>query len=261
MMLKTEALKTLKECKKRQAEIDSWVVVAENSIRVQTTTYSGVVMATAVVIMGGGLAVPFLVRDSFPGVDPFQITTFAWLLAGAFLVVAKTRQVEDWPWHDFMRCRVVCGSVKELAAASRLSHQAVLLYLLYNEFRNPLLFRGPYHGVFRRHAESGAPGFSIDVAATHATILAAGFIVQGVFDPEDEETKVSTHLQDTRLNAAIPTGSKPLVFSPAENQDNEAERWRPGSKHTTRLKLTEESIENGENLEILGLPVAQYLFT
>lgn len=220
-------------------------------------------MAFAVAIIAGGLAVPFVVGDGIPGVDPFQITTFGWLLAGAFLIVAKSRRVENWPWNDFLRRQVVCRSVRELAKASGLSDQAVLLYLLDNEFRNPLVFRGPYHGVFRRHVKDGGQGFNIDIAANHATILAAGFIVQGIFESEDKEMKVSTLLQDTRVGAVGYAGPASLVFNPAESQDDEREgrRSKSGSEGPTRLKLADEPTGGESEWEILGLPVANYVFT
>ena len=174
--LKRNALNTFREYKNRKAEIKSWTVT-EDSVRVRTTKYSSIVLTVAILILGGSLAVPFLVGQRIPGVDPFQFVTFGWLLAGAFLVGAKSRYVENWPWHDFLRGQMVCRSVSELAVASRVKKQAVLLYLLHQEFRNPLVFRGPYHGVFRQRAKFGSHGFNIDVPVGHATVLAAGFIV------------------------------------------------------------------------------------
>ncbi|KAF1807839.1 hypothetical protein P152DRAFT_384734, partial [Eremomyces bilateralis CBS 781.70] len=123
------------------SEQESWAI-CENSVRIKTTKYSTVVLAVAIVIILGSLCVPFLVGEKIEGVDPFQFVTFGWLLAGAFLIGAKSRYVEEWPWHDFLRGQIICRSVSELAHASRLKEQTILLYLLQNEFKKPLMFRG-----------------------------------------------------------------------------------------------------------------------
>ncbi len=255
--LRQNALKVLKDYQSKKKETDTWTVT-EDSVRVRTTKYSGMTLTIACAIIGGGLTVPFLVKEGIPGVDPFQFVTFGWLLAGAFLVVAKSRYTENWPWHDFLRGHIVCRSVSELAVASRVSKQAVLLYLLHHEYKNPLVFRGPYHGAFRRQASTGAKGFDIDVPTGHATVLAAGFIVLQIFDKGEKERRVHTMLQDTRKD--VPGSSRQLVFDPDEALDDEDEPQRLGYQKPTRLKLVDESSSIISQCEILGVPTTDYDF-
>jgi hypothetical protein len=185
MELRRKAFELFNEYKRGESEQESWAI-CEDSVRVKTTKYSTVVLIVAIVIILGSLCIPFLVHEKIKGVDPFQFVTFAWLLAGAFLVGAKSRYVEEWPWHDFLRGQIICRSVSELAHASRLKPQTILLYLLQNEFKEPLMFRGAFVGPFSQHSrvESGKDAFNIDVALDHAAALAAGFIVLKVWDKE-----------------------------------------------------------------------------
>jgi hypothetical protein len=260
--LKKNAIKVLRDYQSKKGEFKTWTVT-EDAVRTRTAKYSIIVLTVAIGIIGGNLTVPFLVKKGIPGVDPFQFVTFGWLLAGAFLVLAKSRYVENWPWHDFLRGQMVCRSVSELAVASRVKEQAVLLYLLHHEFRNPLVYCGPYPGVFRRRAEKGARGFDINVPTGHATVLAAGFIVHQFrakdagehTDTTEREWKVYTELQDTREDAP----GTPLVFNQYEGLEGGADRQKPGSR-ATRLKLDENPSINRLEREILGLPTTDYLF-
>lgn len=187
----------LEAYRRRKTEIDSWTVT-QDSVRVSTRRYSSVALAIAVGVIVGSVPLPFVVQDQLPGVDPFQLVMFSWLVVGAFLVAAKSRYVENWPWHDFLRMQVVCHSVTELAKAGRVDQQAVLLHLLFHEYRHPLAFHGPYPGVFRHHADSG--GFNVDVPTEHATLMAAGFIVLEILEriPASDQWEHRTVMQDTR---------------------------------------------------------------
>ena len=126
---------------------------------------------------------PLTIGERIAGVDPFDWVTFAWLLAGAFLVGAKSRYVVEWPWHSFLRGHSVCQSVSELAEASRISRQTVLLYLLHNEFKSLLTFQGPCSTIFTKRLKESKGGFNIDIPIEHATVLAAGFIVLKICKP------------------------------------------------------------------------------
>jgi hypothetical protein len=263
--LKSNALEIFREYETRKAEIKDWAIT-EDSVRVRTKKYSGIVLTIAIIIIGGSLPVPFLVKNRIPGVDPFQFITFSWLLAGAFLVGAKSRYVENWPWHDFLRGQILCRSVSELAVASRVNKQTVLLYLLHHEFRNPLVFRGPYHGVFRRRAELGTEGFSIDVPVGHATVLAAGFIVLRVRytrekdtmekdtiekDTREKETKEYTLLHDTRDDALDYRDEQIRSFGPLEGfLNNKGEKQKLGFKERGSLRPDE------DQPKVLGIPTA-----
>ncbi|KAH8886176.1 hypothetical protein GQ53DRAFT_809771 [Thozetella sp. PMI_491] len=239
-LLKGAALKTFNEYKARKAEINSWSLM-EDSVRVHTTKYSSITLAIALSVISGSLCVPFLVGERIPGVDPFQFVTFGWLLAGAFLVGAKSRYVENWPWHDFLRGQIVCRSVSELAVASRVKRQAVLLYLLHHEFRGPLRFRGPCQGPFHRRSNSSTEGFTIDVPVEHGTMLAAGFIVLEV---RSKEMKTYTLLHDTRdIKYDMPT-RKSLISDPLDDiLSGNGERSKLGYKEEIRLNLDPGPVE------------------
>jgi hypothetical protein len=163
----------------------------------------------------GGLAVPFSVGEQITGVDPFQIATYTWLLAGFFLIVAKSQYVEDWPWNDFLHGRVECHSITDLSEVSGIDPQQILLFLLRNEWNNVLNTDGPYNGMFKRKVQpdiseiseisessekkspadpkktDAAPtsygaGFSIDVPLNVHTMLASGIVPLKVRDPTGE---------------------------------------------------------------------------
>jgi hypothetical protein len=206
--------------------------------------------------------VPFVVGERIPGVDPFQFVTFGWLIAGAFVVGAKSRYVENWPWHDFLRGQILCRSVSELAVASRVKKQAVLLYLLRAEFRNPLVFRGPYHGIFRRRAKSGTEGLSIDIPVGHATILASGFNVLGIRSIKENKRKIYIMLQDTREDADVDDKAGIQIFGPLEEvllDKNDNRKLE--DQAIARLKVVEKALQAVTPYEVLGIPIADFKFT
>jgi hypothetical protein len=171
---------------KEEKIMRGWIF-AETSVTVKCRGYIIAVMTICSVVLSGGLAVPFTVHGRITGVDPFQITMFAWLIIGVILIVAKTRYVTEWPWHDFLHGRVVCQSVSDLADVTGVDSQMILTKLLYNERNTTLVTRGPYNGMFSRRADApGSEGFSIDVAAQLSTMLASGFIILKVLSSSGE---------------------------------------------------------------------------
>jgi hypothetical protein len=70
---------------KAKQKMKTWIT-NENSITIKCSRYTYVVLALCAIIIAGGLAIPFIVKDRIIGVDPFQITTFAWLIVGVILV-------------------------------------------------------------------------------------------------------------------------------------------------------------------------------
>ena len=196
------------------SEIKHWVVF-ENSIMVHCRMYSISALATAFVIIFGTISVPFLIQERMKGVDPFQWVTFAWLVAGAFLVGAKSRFSETWPWHDFVRGQILCKSLKQLAKVSGIDSQTILLYLLHNEMTNPVVFQGPYKTIFRENLSIS--GFSIDEAIKHSTIVAAGFMVLKVivFDTNYTKYLLFEDIRDEPSNESKKTG-KQLVYEIAQ---------------------------------------------
>lgn len=177
----TEVTTRYQNCGSR---MDKWVS-AEESITIKCHRYVISIISLAILIVCGGVAVPFAVGTRIRGVDPFQITTFAWLLAGFITIIAKSRYVSEWPWHDFLRGRVVCRSVKEVCDVTGIDSQMVLMYLLLEERSNTLRTKGPYNGMFIRVAE-GSNGFSIDEPVQLSTMLASGFIILKVLNEYGE---------------------------------------------------------------------------
>ena len=131
------------------------------------------------------MAIPFVVGDRISGVDPFQITTFVWLFSGFLLIGAKSIYVADWPWHDFLRGQVVCRSVGDIVDVTGMPAQMVLLYLLHNEYTNPLTFKGPYTGMFKRALKNGG-GLVVDEPVQLSTMLASGFVIFKVLSEQGE---------------------------------------------------------------------------
>lgn len=172
--VKDQASKVASDLQRCHLQIKHWVIF-EDSIMVHCRMYSISALTIAFVIIFGTISVPFLVKERIKGVDPFQWVTFAWLVAGAFLIGAKSRYNESWPWHDFIRGQILCQGVKQLAKVSGIDSQTILLYLLHNETKNPVAFRGPYKTIFSKCTSSS--GFSIDEPINHSTIVAAGFMV------------------------------------------------------------------------------------
>lgn len=262
MDLKKKTREILDDYHLKTAEFKSWTP-GEDSILVFTYKYTAAVLTVAVAIIGSSLAAPFLAKDSITAVDPFNFVTFGWLVVGAFLVVAKSRYAENWPWHDFLRGQVVCRSVSELHKASKVDEQTVLLYLLHHEFKNPTTFRGPYHGLFRRHADKGTQGFNVNVPTEYKTVLAAGFIVLQVFDEEvdtgEMDPKIYTQLHDTRNDAQVTADQRPRLFDSVEDMADGVDNNAQG-KSGARLKASEDSDVSTSQFEVLGIPTGDYKF-
>src|ERR1700722_11857733 len=94
-------------------KMDQWII-SEDAVIINCRLYVITIIAIAIVIILGGMAIPFVVKNKIEGVDPFQITTYCWFLAGFITILAKSRYVSEWPWHDFLRGRVVCQSISDV---------------------------------------------------------------------------------------------------------------------------------------------------
>ncbi|KAK4149526.1 hypothetical protein C8A00DRAFT_37878 [Chaetomidium leptoderma] len=158
----------LSQIKKHQAELEAaskimktWVL-EEKGVMVQCKVYVLSVMAACALLIAGGIAVGITVGERINGVDPFNITTYCWVL------VAKSVRVHEWPWNDFLRGRVLCRSVSELSSVTGMHAQLSIAYLLECEETSFLETRGPFHVAFRR---KGDDGFSIDEPLTMWTLL------------------------------------------------------------------------------------------
>ncbi|KAM0391889.1 hypothetical protein ACHAQC_006689 [Fusarium culmorum] len=172
----------LKQFEKAQERMKDWIF-EENGVRVRCDWYVGTVSAAAILLVICGLAAAITVGERLPGVDPFNIATFSWVLAAFIVLIAKSSRVTSWPWWDFLHRQVLCRSVSELGAVSGIDHQLLLARLLQEESGTRLQTRGPYNTAFSRKA-SGGDGFSIDQPLSIRTMLLSGLImiqVQAVY--------------------------------------------------------------------------------
>ncbi|KAF5588566.1 hypothetical protein FPCIR_7095 [Fusarium pseudocircinatum] len=154
-------------------EMKSWTF-EESSVMVYCKVYVWTTMLLAIALAIGGVAVGFTVENKIKGVDPFNVTTYCWVLAAFYILVAKSLRVEVWSWRDFLRGRVRCRSVTELHSVTRIPEELILCKLLDTESTTILNTRGPHNTVFRRKAENG---FSIDARMTLWTMLLSGLIM------------------------------------------------------------------------------------
>jgi hypothetical protein len=190
-------------------KMDIWVI-SEDSVIINCRGYVVINIVTALIIVLGAMAVPFAVKQRITGVDPFQITSFSWVVAAFIIILAKSRYVSQWPWHDFLRGRVVCNSVSDVHDVTGVDSQMIIWYLLYAEHDNILRTKGPFNGMFgqvsstegnsiqeigaiksmhnalfgRKGQEIG--GFAIDVPVDLSTMLASGFIIFKVLNDKGE---------------------------------------------------------------------------
>lgn len=169
---------------KSRDEMDAWVI-SEDSVTIRCQLFVAIILTIAGIVVCGGMTVPFVVGTRIRGVDPFQISTFSWLIAGAIIVLAKSKYVSVWPWHDFLHGRVVCKSVGDVTDVTGISRQMVLMKLLHDERNNDLVTRGPYNGMFKRRA-AGSGGFSIDESVHLSTMIASGFVIFKVLNEKGE---------------------------------------------------------------------------
>jgi hypothetical protein len=100
------------------------------------------------------------------------------------VLLAKSRYVNQWPWHEFLRGQIVCSSIREVQSVSGIDPQIILLYLLHAKRQNILKTKGPYNGMFFQREDAGK--FSIDVPTKLSTMLASGFIVLKVVNEDGE---------------------------------------------------------------------------
>lgn len=159
-----------------------WVYV-ENAVVVGCRQRVWVTMAAAAVLVGGGLAIGLTLNTRLQGVDPFNITVYAWAVAAFVVLVMRSLSVRNWDWADFLHGQARCRSVSELAALTGCHEQLVLAKLLHDEKESILVTRGPYNSVFARRAEGGADGFAVDVPVRTRTMLLSGLTMLRVETP------------------------------------------------------------------------------
>ncbi|KAL2675637.1 hypothetical protein Neosp_011827 [[Neocosmospora] mangrovei] len=154
-------------------KMKAWVL-EEKGVMVHCRLYVSMLMLLCVVLVTGGVSIGVAVGDRITGVDPFNITTYCWVLAAFVLLVAKSVRVHNWPWNDFLHGRVLCKSVSELSSVTGVNEQLILAKILQDESISVLQTRGPYNTVFNRQSEDG---FSIDRPLSTWTMLLSGLIM------------------------------------------------------------------------------------
>ncbi|KAF6835423.1 hypothetical protein CPLU01_04294 [Colletotrichum plurivorum] len=169
------------------------------------------VMTLCGVLVVGGILAGVLLGDRLKGVDPFNITTFAWVMAGFITLVSKSLFVGEWPWRDFLRGRVPCRSVSELERVTGVDAQDIMEYLLAKESYTILDTKGPFNRLFTRRSTDG---FSIDVKMELRTLVASGIIV----------VKVATHMGPALVCLDIRTGADGRFMVKHDDGPRKAER-------------------------------------
>ncbi|OBT58635.1 hypothetical protein VE04_01227 [Pseudogymnoascus sp. 24MN13] len=222
-----------------------WIFTT-STVTVKCRRYVVVVMAICFIILGGGIAIPSCVQERIKGVDPFQVTTFVWLLVGVILIIAKGRYVTEWPWHDFLHGKVVCQSISDLADVTGVDAQMILNKLLYNERDTFMVTKGPYNGMFLRRAKvPGTEGFSIDVPSQLSTLLASGFIVLKVLSLNGEHLIILDVRKGTTVDYAVHEGVSREYLSCLDlgkrdsgDEDEDNSLGTPRVLYLTRARVT-----------------------
>jgi hypothetical protein len=215
---KNDSLKLIDQYHRDKSRMSHWII-AEDTVTIKCRRYCFVVITIAVTLVVGAMAIPFTVRDKIKGVDPFQITAFTWVLAGFFVVLAKSRFVNEWPWHDFIHWQVVCKSVHDICDVSGIDAQTVLTHLLHEEKESSLQTKGPFNGMFSSRTD-GSRGFSIDEPTHTSTMLASGFIVLKAVN-EFGEHLVSLDVRKTSSSIHLNEFSERLCCRFLEDMDEE----------------------------------------
>ncbi|KAK3949798.1 hypothetical protein QBC32DRAFT_377923 [Pseudoneurospora amorphoporcata] len=162
-----------KELDRYGASMKTWVF-EEKGVMVKCKSYVALTMLLCFLLVGGGIAVGVTVGSNITAVDPFNISTYCWVLAAFVLLVAKSVRVHEWPWNDFLHGRVLCRSVTELSSVTGIPDRLILAKLLQDESLSRLDTRGPFNAVFHRQSNNG---FSIDRPIGMWTMLLSGLIM------------------------------------------------------------------------------------
>lgn len=156
-------------------QVTSWDI-AEKTITIPHKWYSAITLLVCSLVIGGGV-VFIALGDRVNAVDPSNLTTLSWAAAGFILVWFQSQRVQDWPWRDFLRGRIVCRSVTEVVSVTRMHPQTFMAILLRYQKRFGLTTSGPHNSLFEKKAEDG---FSIDVPQLTRTAVDGGTIFVAV---------------------------------------------------------------------------------
>ncbi|KAF6793402.1 hypothetical protein CSOJ01_13942 [Colletotrichum sojae] len=109
------------------------LVIQESSIKVKCRIYVYSSFASTTVLVIGGLVSAFLVGERIPGVDPFNLAMYSWIIGGLVLLIAKIVHVSEWTLREFFLGEVACRSLSEVASLTGLDAQEILVHLLPTE--------------------------------------------------------------------------------------------------------------------------------
>ncbi|KAK8102111.1 hypothetical protein PG984_015257 [Apiospora sp. TS-2023a] len=157
---------------KHRKKSEGWII-SDNSVTVKRPWY-----VIGVLLFCAGVALAFTVPMGLKGGDPFQYFYCTTAAIGMILFMAKSVWMSDWPWDDFLRGRIVCHSVSEVAAVSRMDAQIVLLKLLDHARVSRFNTQGPFNILFRhldkRLAQDGGPEEEMREKDNMTRIMLAG---------------------------------------------------------------------------------------
>lgn len=216
---------------------EEWVV-DETSVIVPCTFYVISTAALSLLLAGGGLAIGFTVGNRIKGVDPFNIATYAWVLAAFLILICKSVLVSEWSWSDFLHCRVRCRSVSELEAVTGIRDQLIIAKLLHDESGGGILFtRGPYNSIFRRRSKDS--GFSIDRPISTTTMLMSGLTPLKVVTPRGHALVCLDARRGTQLRVVNHMAEREEEYLVCEdlNRTQKLAMERSGEGRCTRLHL------------------------
>ncbi|KAI1206714.1 uncharacterized protein F4807DRAFT_220998 [Annulohypoxylon truncatum] len=221
-------------------EMDGWVI-DEKGITVNCKFQVCYIVLVAFLIAAGGLSV-IAAGDRITAVDPSNLSTYLWVVAGFYLLVCKSRFVQDWPWSDFLHFRVRCRSVSELHAISGINEQFIIAKLLHDERGGGVLkTRGPYNKVFLQHGSD--EGFSIDCPLHMTTLLLSGLIMLKVVTPRGHALVCLDARRGTELKVVEHQGSEAQEHLVCDdiNRLQDQQRWKkPQDKMRLQLVKSKE---------------------
>jgi hypothetical protein len=143
-------------------QLETWTI-DEKSITIPYRRYCYGSLGVCATLVSGGLAIGLTVERRINGVDPFNISIFCWTLAAFLALLLKSIRVDNWPWRDFLRGRVVCRSVSEVRDVAGMEPQLLLSILLILEMQVMLSKRGRFCVLF---AQKEDDGFLVDIPIT-----------------------------------------------------------------------------------------------
>lgn len=197
--------------------MDGWVM-DEMSVTVPCPRYVWGVIAVASLLAAGGLGIGFSVGERIHGVDPSNLATYLWVVAAFIVLIAKNIQVKEWAWNDFLRRRVRCCSLSELASMTGVDGQFIISKLLHDERKGSVLnIRGPYNSAFLRRANEG---FSIDEPISSSTLLGIGLVMLKVTTSRGHALVCLDFRRGTNLSAIGHTPDPETEYLICEQVDN-----------------------------------------